>query len=216
MKLDRLTMRIHASPEIQIIVRVLLCFAALAAFAATVGAQQPAVTPDENVDWPSPDGKLAFRVSDGEDGRALELIERSSGKKLWTSDDDSDHASWHVLWAPGSKRFALMTRVGHPIQGVDVYFRSGETFQKIDLPTLPDADIPEKLKHGKKFPHFAALNWQEAKEWKTDGSLVVMIVTTVDGGDGGSITATRTVVLSFGPAKAKIMKSTIKYEMEKD
>jgi len=42
-----------------------------------------------------------------------------------------------------------MTRLGHPIQGVDVYFRSGKTFRAIELPKLPEANIPEKLKHGK-------------------------------------------------------------------
>src|SRR5947209_14997661 len=111
---------------------------------------------------------------------------------------------WHALWAPDSKRFALMTRVGHPVQGLDVYFRSGETFRKIELPELPEAEIPKKLKRGKNFPHFANLNWQEAEAWKKDGSLLVTIVTMIDGGDGGSITATRTVVLGFDPAgKAK-------------
>ena len=109
-----------------------------------------------------------------------------------------------------------MTRLGHPIQGVDIYSRAAGTFQKIDLPDLPEANIPEQLKHGRKFPHFANLNWQEAKEWKKDGSLVVTIDTTVDG-EGRSITATRTVVLGFDKAgKAKIVNSTIKYKTEKD
>ena len=109
-----------------------------------------------------------------------------------------------------------MTRSGHPIQGVDVYFRTAETFQKVDLPDLPEANIPERLKHGKKFPHVANLNWQEAKEWKKDGSLVVTIDTMIDG-EGRSITATRTVVLGFDQAgKARIVKSTIKYKTETD
>lgn len=82
---------------------------------------------------------------------------------------------------------------------------------------MPEANIPEKLKHGKKFPHYANMNWQEAEKWMKDGSLVVTIDTMIDGGDGGSINATRTVVLSFDRAgKARIVKSTIKYETEKD
>jgi hypothetical protein len=84
------------------------------------------------------------------------------------------------------------------------------------LPDLPDANIPERFKHGKKFPHVASLNWQEAKEWKQDGSLVVTIDTMIDG-EGSSITATRTVVLGFDRAgKARIVKSTIKYEAKTD
>ena len=84
------------------------------------------------------------------------------------------------------------------------------------MPDLPEANIPERLRHGKKFPHFAALNWQEAKEWKKDGSLVVTIDTMIDG-ESSSITATRTVVLAFNRAgKARIVKSTIKFKTETD
>jgi hypothetical protein len=204
------------SLEMQIVIRLFLCLVSLAAFAATVCAQESA-SPNENIDWPSPDGKFAILTSYGEDLHTIDLIDKKSGKKLQRiREEDSSRAYWHLLWAPDSNRFALMTRLGHPIQGVDVYFQSGETFRKIELPDLPEANIPEKLKHGKKFPHVASLNWQEAKEWKKDGSLVVTIDTMIDG-EGSSITATRTVVLGFDRAgKARIVKSTIKYETETD
>jgi len=213
--------------EMQIVIRFLLCFVSLTAFAATVCAQEPIALPSasagaegdtsEKNDWPSPDGKFAFLTSYGEDLHTIDLIDKKSGKKVQRiSEEESSQAYWHLLWAPASNRFALMTRLGHPVQGVDVYFRSGEIFRKIELPDLPEADIPEKLKHGKKFPHFANLNWQEAKEWKKDGSLVVTIDTMIDG-EGSSITATRTVVLNFDRAgRARIVKSTIKYKTETD
>lgn len=48
------------------------------------------------------------------------------------------------------------------------------------------------------------------------GSLVVEITTTVDG-NGGSATATRTVVLGFDRSgKTEILKSTIKSKTEHD
>jgi integrase len=94
-------------------------------------------------------GKFAFVTSYGEDLHTIGLINKQSRKQLQrTGEEDSSQASWHVLWAADSRRFALMTRLGHPIQGVDVYFRSGETFRKIELPDLPQAGIPERLKHG--------------------------------------------------------------------
>jgi hypothetical protein len=219
--------RAIVSLEMQIAIRLLLCSASLAVFPAMVCAQEPAASPrssageagdtNENIDWPSPDGKFAFRTSYDEDLHTIDLIDRKSGKQLQRiGEEDSSQAYWHLLWAPDSNRFALMTRLGHPIQGADVYFRSGSTFRKIDLPDLPEASIPEKLKHGRKFPHFASLNWQEAKEWKKDGSLVVTIVTMIDG-NGSSITATRAVALGFDRAgKARIVKSTIKYRTEAD
>jgi hypothetical protein len=39
--------------------------------------------------------------------------------------------------------------------GVEVYVRGGDAFQTLELPDLPEANIPDKLKHGRKFPHVA-------------------------------------------------------------
>jgi hypothetical protein len=195
-----------------------LCLLALVTLAATAGAQQPAApaqpaaTTNDTIDWPSPDGAFAFRTSYADTPHSIDLIDKASAKTLQRIDEeDSSQATWHVLWAPNSKRFALMTRLGHPIQGVDVYFRSGSSFEKVDLPDLPEANIPEKLKHGRKFPHIASQNWQEATRWRKDGALVVTVDTMIDG-DGATLSATRTVVLGFDPAgKAKVLTSTIKY-----
>jgi hypothetical protein len=207
----------------QTVIRLLLCFVSLAACPATLYAQGPKASPgasagaegDANggIDWPSPDGKFAFVTSYGEDLHTIDLIDKQSRKQLQRiGEEDSSQASWHVLWAPDSQRFALMTRLGHPIQGVDVYFRNGETFRKIELPDLPQAEIPERLKRGKKYPHVASLNWQEAEGWRKDGSLVVTVTTMIDGA-GSSITATRTIVLGFDRVgNARIVKSAIKYE----
>jgi hypothetical protein len=200
-------------PGNRTVIRLLLCLISLAACTAPGHAQEkPADASNENIDWPSPDRKFAFRTAYGEDLHSIDLIDKASGKKLQQIDEeDSTQATWHVLWAPDSRRFALMTRLGHPIQGVDIYVRSGDIFEKLDLPDLPDADIPEKLRHGRKFPHVASQNWQEAKAWQRDGALIVTIDTMLDGA-GGSIAATRTVVLRFDRAdKATIAKSTIKY-----
>lgn len=96
----------------------------------------------ERCDCPSsPDGKFAFLVSDVEENSSseqlqiLDLIEKKSGKKLQRIDDAAMPVLWNVLWAPDSNGFALRTKVvGHPrLQGMVVYFRRGETFQKIDL-----------------------------------------------------------------------------------
>jgi len=217
---------------------VLFLAAIFAALASPVRAQQTVASPtpavgdlgtaspsiggqDElkkEVDLPSPDGKFAFLIGRGEYLQTIDLIDKKSEKVLQhVADEDSSVASFNVLWAPDSKRFALMTRLGHPIQGVTVYAKSDDTFHEIKLPELPEAKIPERLKHGKKFPHVAGLNWQEAKEWEPDGSLVVTIDTMIDGGDDGSLSATRTVVLGFDKSgKARIVKSTIKYAAEKD
>src|SRR5665811_1402421 len=62
---------------------------------------------------PSPDGTFAFRTIYGEDMHSIDLIDRTSGRQLQRiGEEDSDRTYWHPLWAPDSKRFALMTRLG--------------------------------------------------------------------------------------------------------
>jgi hypothetical protein len=170
----------------------------------------------KEVEFPSPDGKFAFLIGRGEYEQTIDLIDKKTSKVLQhIADDDMSSLSYTVLWAPDSKRFALMTRVGHPNQGVTVYFQKAETFREIELPEL-NADIPAKLTHGKEFPHVASNNWQEAEEWKKDGSLRLTINTTIDGA-GYTASAERTVLLGFEQSgKVKILKSTIKYESRKD
>jgi hypothetical protein len=73
-------------------------------------------------------------------------------------------------------------------------------------------DIPEKVLAGKEHPHVATNNWQEAEEWKKDGSLLLTIDNTIDGA-GHTASAMRTVLLGFDKSdKPRILKSTVKYE----
>jgi hypothetical protein len=176
------------------------------------------------IEAPSPNGQFAFRYTAESDSekQTYDLIDKGSGKVLMTvaeSDPDlgpSARFNMEVLWRPDSKAFALMATLWKRGSNVEVYVRNGSTFRKIELPELV-ADIPEKVKGGKSFPHVAELNSQSAKRWQRDGSLVVEIETIVDGNEEGlSVTANRTVVLGFDrPDKAKVLKSTIKFAVEK-
>jgi hypothetical protein len=201
--------------------------AILAAIAYTVGAEEPTASPapsvsdteDETtkeIEFPSPDGKLAFLIGRGEYERTIDLIDKRTTKILQHIDDaDMSSVSYRVLWAQDSKRFALMTRAGHPNQDVTVYFLNGDKFEEIKLPELT-AEIPEKLLAGKEHPHVAMNDWQEAEKWNKDGSLRLTIDNMVDGA-GHTASATRTVLLGFDKSgKAKILKSTVKYESRND
>ena len=128
-----------------------------------ISAQTPSPSPnagaseedsaDENTDHTeqcdcpsSPDGKFAFVLSFSEQGSSgdrlqmVDLIEKESGKKLQRIDEADMPVFWNVHWAPGSNAFALKTKlVWHPShQGVEVYFRIGETFRKIELANLDE------------------------------------------------------------------------------
>ena len=143
----------------------------------------------------------------------LNLADSGSFQRI--ADDELSSVTYKVLWAPDSKRFALMTRTGHPNQDVRVYFLKGDKFQDIKIPDLT-VEIPKKVLAGKEHPHVATNNWQVAKQWNKDGSLVLTIDNTIDGA-GHTASATRTVLLGFDKSgKGKILKSTVKYESSSD
>jgi hypothetical protein len=214
---------------------VCLVAASLATVICTVRAEEPTASPTpaisdaedasasdtedattQEVEFASPDEKFAFVIDRGEDERAIDLVDKKT-KKILQHVDDSDitSVSYGVLWAPDSKRFALMTRAGHPNQDVRVYFLKDKKFQEIKIPELT-AEIPAKIRAGKEHPHVAANNWQQAGKWNKDGSLLLTIDNMIDGA-GHTASATRTVLLGFDKSgKAKILKSTVKYESKND
>jgi len=194
-----------------------------AIIAHPISAEEPTASPTawvsatkenmtKDVDFPSPDGKLAFLIGHGEYQQTIDLIDKKTEKVLQhIADEDMSSVNYNVLWAPNSKRFALMTRQGHPNQNVTIYFLKGDKFE--DMGTLDlTVEIPARIKAGKEHPHVAGNNWQSAKKWNKDGSLVVTIDSAIDGA-GHSASATRTVLLGFDKSgKFKILKSTVKYE----
>jgi hypothetical protein len=187
-------------------------------------AEETAETPKKTIEFPSPDGRFAFRYSGGkseEQKQTYDLIEKASGKVLKTvaeSDPDLGPSARftmeQVLWRSDSKAFALTAFLWKRGTSLFVFAQDGSTFREIKLPKL-SFDIPEKAMKGKNFPHIAGLDSESAKRWQKDGSLLVEIETVVDG-EGATLTATRTVVLGFDHSgKAKILKSTIKFTTEK-
>ena len=192
-----------------------------------VSAEEPTTSPTpsvsdtqddttKEVDFPAPDGKFAFLIGHGEYQQTIDLIDKKTEKVLQhIADDDMSSVSYKVLWAPDSKRFALMTRAGHPNQDVTVYLLKGDKFQEIKIPDLT-VEIPARIRAGKEHPHVANNNWQEAEKWNKDGSLLLTIDNTIDGA-GHTASATRTVLLGFDKSgKPKILKSTVKYESRND
>jgi hypothetical protein len=180
--------------------------------------------PKKTIQFPSPDGKFAFRYGKNskKDTETYLLIEKASGKvvkKVAESEEDPGPSlrfvMEKVLWRPDSKAFAVTAFLWKRGTSLIVFARDGSTFREIELPEL-SIEIPDTEKKGKDFPHIVELDSAKATRWQKDGSLVVEIETIQDGGgDGSTITANRTVVLGFANfAKAKILKSTVKFAIE--
>jgi hypothetical protein len=175
----------------------------------------------KTIEAPSPDGQFAFRYTAESDSQkqTYDLIDEGGKVLMSVAESDPDlgpsaRFNMEVLWRPDSKAFALTATLWKRGSNVEMYVRNGSTFRNIELPELV-ADIPKKVKGGKSFPHVNQLNSQSAKRWQKDGSLVVEIENMMDGNEG-SVTATRTVVLGFDRSdKAKVLKSTTKFAVEK-
>jgi hypothetical protein len=205
-------------PKILIALLVLL-------IANVVRGEETDDTPKKTIEFPSPDGQYAFRYSGGEsedEKQTYDLIKKASGKKVTkVAESDPDggpsmrFTMEKVLWRADSKAFAVTAFLWKRGTSLIVFERDGSTFREIKLPDL-SIEIPEKAKNGKDFPHINQLDSEKAKRWQKDGSLLVEIETIVDG-EAGSLTANRTVVLGFDRSgKAKILKSTVKFAVEKD
>jgi hypothetical protein len=204
-------------------VRILVVLLVLVTRPDVVRAEDTEDTPKKTIEFPSPDGRFAFRYSGDkseEEKQTYDLIEKRSGKVVKTvaeSDPDLGPSARFtmekVLWRSDSKAFALTAYLWKRGTSLFVFVRDGSTFREIKLPEL-SIDIPEKAKKGKSFPHVNQLDSQTAKGWQKDGSLLVEIETVVDG-EGGTLTAKRTVLLDFDHSgKAKIVKSTINFAIE--
>ena len=207
----RILISLLAGPRrarLQLLASLLLIPFCVPAWSADSGAKK-------KIEAPSPDGRFAFRYQ--EEPKAYVLIDRKSGKvikRVADSNDDigpSARFSMEVLWKPDSERFALTGTFWKRGSEVSVFVRDGATFRAVKIPELL-AEIPDKVKGDKHYPHITEMNSQSAKRWLKDGLLEVEIETVQDGGNGGAIQANRTVILGFGKGgEAKILKSTTKY-----
>jgi hypothetical protein len=207
----------------------LLLLSVLLVLVHPLWAEDAEDTEKKTIKFRSPDGHFAFRYDKGEAGQQTDekpeevfnLIDARSGKVLMEvakSDYDlgpSARFNMEVLWKPDAKAFALTGTFTKRGSDVTVFLWNGAGFRAVDLPKL-EAEITEKAKRGKNFAKTTEINSQTANRWQKDGSLVVEVETREDGEDG-SITATRTVVLGFDKSdKARVLKSSIKFAIEKD
>ena len=90
---------------------------------------------EEEIKYPSPDGRFSLRTENGE----VHFIENDSGQVMTDLGDP-----WRrqvLVWSPDSKRVAYANR-GDKWGEVKVYFWNGTTFDEASLPEdLPSADI---------------------------------------------------------------------------
>ena len=175
----------------------------------------------KTIEFPSPDGQFAFRHT-GEsldEAQTFDLIDKRSKKKLLRvaehdpDDGPSSRFEMNVVWRSDSKAFAVEETLWKRGTSLAVYFRDGAAFREAKLPELRAE--PAEREQGK-FPHVVELDSKTVKQWQKNGSLVVEIESIADGGDDGSITVNRTVVLGFEAGKARIVKSTRTVTRNKD
>ena len=161
---------------------------------------------DTSTEFPSPDGRFAFRTTRTDDAHEAVLIETKTGKVVQSvAKSDEGRFTVSALWSRDGKHFALMVSTSRLSSSVEVFTRDGATFRKVPLPEVAEPKIPKKYDNEKRVWHWAAIDYRHPVRWTKSGSLVVECETTNDG-NNSYITATRTVVFGFDRAgKAKIL-----------
>jgi hypothetical protein len=90
---------------------------------------------EEEIKCPSPDGKMALRITDA----SVELIQKATGEVI--VDLGTASRTQVLVWSPDSKWVAYGNR-GDKEGDVSVYFWNGSSFEQIALPEeLPSPDI---------------------------------------------------------------------------
>lgn len=116
----------------------------------------------EEIKCPSPDGKMALRITDA----SVELIQKATGEVI--VDLGTASGTQVLVWSLDSKWVAYGNR-GDKEGAVSVYFWNGSTFQEVPLPDdLPFPDI----KFGKNvgsIRHYGA--WLTPLRWLKPGEL---------------------------------------------
>jgi len=123
---------------------------------------------EEEIKYPSPDGKFALRIAEPtEDGGGkIALIEKTSGEVM--IDLGTASRSQVLVWSPDSKWVAYGNRADKTGEVV-VYFSNGSTFQEVPLPDdLPFPDIKFRKNVGS-IRHYGA--WVTPLRWLRPGEL---------------------------------------------
>ena len=157
---------------------------------------------ESEIEFPSPDGRFAFRETRGKDHTTLDLVEKASGKLVCHVLDSADYGprlTGDVLWSPDSKRFALSSSEARLSSSISVFTSEGGTFRDVDLPDCADPKIPAKYENEERLHHWREIGFWDPVRWQKDGSLEIRGRTTRDGNENW-VTSERTVILA--PDKA--------------
>src|SRR5215472_18197110 len=123
---------------------------------------------EQEVKYPSPDGKFALRISEASEGDVpnVGLIEKASGEVV--VDLGTLSHSQILVWSPDSKWVAYGTPADKNGE-VTVYFWNDSTFQEVPLPDdLPFPNIKFRRDVGS-IRHYGA--WLTPLRWLKPGEL---------------------------------------------
>ena len=132
---------------------------------------------EEEIKYPSPDGRFALRIIDEQ---KVELIEKASGSVMVDLGE-----AWHnpgqvsqiLVWSHDSKRVAYGNR-GYKQGEVSVYFWNGSTFEQVALPDKlpsPDINLPKDCGAVKNYGGAVTpLKWLESGQLELSSDLMML------------------------------------------
>jgi len=167
---------------------------------------------EEEIKYPSPDGRFALRIIDEQ---KVELIEKVSGRMMVDLGE-----AWHnpgqvsqtLVWSRDSRRVAYGNR-GYKEGEVSVYFWNSSIFQEVPLPDdLPFPDIKFRKNVGS-IRHYGA--WLTPLRWLKPGELELSNeVLMLDRDSGADYTGVLRFTLSFDAQHRASVKNVGKTKTE--
>jgi hypothetical protein len=157
----------------------------------------------------SPDGKLALRVGLQDDTgySKVEIVDLSSNHPVvgLGALGHPNEQDAKLVWSADSQRVAFFepTKRGGVTK---VYFRNGNSFEEIQLPTLPEPKTPKKVPPDAYDKTITALH--EPVRWLKSGALVIYSEVEGDYSDRGALEITIGFDQTHTPSVMKSRKIT--------
>lgn len=167
---------------------------------------------EDNVKYPSPDGKFAMLSTRAEEGTiAIQLIEVSSRKAVLDLADTGNPYAMDctMLWSPDSQRVAFFnsSRRGGT---TTVYFRNESGFEEIPLPELPGCREKAAAKDDDEIVKGLGTT-TSPQRWDKSGALVLTVADAWVTARTDVRECSQTITVAFNPRKkASIQKVTRK------
>jgi hypothetical protein len=168
----------------------------------------PLLQAEEIIKDKSPDGKFALRMTHGEEGWEVAIVDLRTKKSVVDLDVYGNFVEdMRLLWSKDSKRVAHFEpdRRGGTTH---IYFRNGSKFEEVQFPSgeVPECHGNLTAEEVKKFLKTTEAT-ESPKAWLKSGALVIAVDESWITEDGGGHSCSQTVTIAFDANRKAFVQS---------